>query len=43
MSDTLNTTSEISKLLKFSPHRDVVFEKLKFELAPNVPGFRKLN
>ena len=42
MSDTLNTTSEISKLLKFSPRRDVVFEKLKSELTPNVPGFRTL-
>ena len=42
MSDTLNTTSEISKLLKFSPRRDVVFERLKSELAPNVPGFRTL-
>ena len=42
MSDTLNTTSEISKLLKFSPRRDVAFEKLKSELAPNVPGFRTL-
>ena len=42
MSDTLNTTSEISKLLKFSPRRGVAFEKLKSELAPNVPGFRTL-
>ena len=42
MSDTLNTTSEISKLLKFSPRHDVAFEKLKSDLAPNEPGFRKL-
>ena len=42
ISDIFNTTSEISKLLKFSPHRDVVFDKLKSELAPNVPGFRTL-
>ena len=40
--DTLNTTSEISKLLKFSLRRDVAFEKLKSELAPNVPRFRTL-
>ena len=38
MSDTLNTTTEISKLLKFSPCHDV----LKSELAKNVPGFRTI-
>ena len=42
MGDTLNTTSEISKLLKYSPRRDATFEKLKAELAPNLPGFRTL-
>jgi len=40
MSDALNTTSE--KLLKYSPWRDVVFEKLKSQLAPNLPGYRTL-
>ena len=40
--DALDTTSEISKLLKYSPRRDVVFEKLKCELAPNLPGFKTL-
>ena len=42
MSDALDTTNEIhvSKLLKHSPKRDSVFEKLKKELAPDVPGFR---
>ena len=42
MGDTLNTTSEISKLLKCSPHQDATFEKLKAELASNLPGFRTL-
>ena len=32
--DALDTTSEISKLLKYSPKRDRMFEKLKAELAP---------
>ena len=41
MSDKLNTTSEISKLLKYSTWR-VVFEKLKSQLAPNLPDFRTL-
>ena len=41
MGDTLNTTSEISKLLKYA-RRDATFEKLKAELAPNLPGFRIL-
>ena len=38
--DALDTTSEISKLLKYSPKRDRMFEKLKAELAPDTPGFR---
>ena len=40
--DTLDTTSEISKLLKYSPKRDTMFVKLKEELAPGTPGFRTL-
>ena len=40
--DTLDTCFEISKLLKFSPKRDVAFEALKSQLAPNNPGFRTL-
>ena len=40
--DTLDTCSEISKLLKYSPQQDTVFEKLKVDLAPDVPGFRTL-
>ena len=38
-------TSEISKLLKYSPRRDSLFEMLKQQLAPDapdVPGFRTL-
>ena len=42
MRGALDTTSEISKLLKYSSRRDVVFEKLKSELASNLPGFRTL-
>ena len=39
MSDALNTANEISKQLKYSPKRDSLFEKLKKELAPDMPGF----
>lgn len=40
--DTLDTTGEISKLLKYFLRRDSLFEKLKSEIAPNQPGFRTL-
>ena len=42
LKDTLDTTFEVSKLVKFSPKKDVQFEKLKADLAPNSPGFRVL-
>lgn len=42
MRDTLETTYEISKLLKYSPKRDHMFEKLKKVMAPETPGFRTL-
>ena len=42
LQDTLDTTSEISKLLKYSPKRNTMFVKLKEELAPRTPGFRTL-
>ena len=42
MSDSLDTTNEISKLLKYSPKRDTLFDKIKKELAPDTPGFRVL-
>ena len=40
--NTLDTTLEISKLIKFSPRRDAIFQKLKLELASETPGFRTL-
>ena len=40
--NTLDTTLEISKLIKFSPRRDAIFHKLKSEIAPETPGFRTL-
>ena len=40
--DTLDTTGEMSKLLKYSPRRDSLFEKLKSEISPSQPGFRTL-
>ena len=40
--NTLDTTFEISKLVKYSPRRDTIFEKLKAELAPDTPGLRTL-
>ena len=38
----LDTTYEMSKLVKFSPKRGSLLEKLKQELAPETPGFRTL-
>ncbi len=40
--DTLDTTFEISKLIKFSPRRDAIFQNLKAEIAPETSGFRTL-
>ena len=40
--DTLDTTGEISNLLKYSPRRNSMFERLKSEIAPMCPGFRTL-
>ena len=37
-----DTISEISKLLKYSPKRNSMFDKLKDELVPETPGFRTL-
>ncbi len=42
LKDTLETTFEVSKLVKFSPKRGVQFDKLKVDLAPDSPGFRVL-
>ena len=40
--NTLDLTLEISKLLRFSPRRNAIFQKLKTNLAPETPGFRTL-
>ena len=40
MHDALDTTYEMSKLVKFSPKWDSLLEKLKYELAPDKPGFK---
>ena len=40
--NTLDTTLEISKLLKFSPRRDTMFNALKSQISPESPGFRTL-
>ena len=37
--NTLDLTLEISKLLRFSPRRNAIFQKLKTNLAPETPGF----
>ena len=38
----LDITYEMSKLIKYSPKRDVMFSKLKDELQPECPGIRVL-
>ena len=42
LKDTLDTTSEFSNLLKYSPKRDAMLRKLKEQLAPTTPGFQTL-
>ena len=42
MKSALDVMGEISKLIKLSPKRDAVFQKLKADLAPETPGFRVL-
>ena len=42
MKDALDTTFKISKLIRLSPKRDSLFEKLKSDLSPGVPGLRTL-
>ena len=39
MQDTFDVILEISRLLKYSPKRHTLFNKLKDELAPEKPGF----
>ena len=38
MKDALDTTHEITKLIKKSPKRDTCFERLKTEIAPDTPS-----
>ena len=40
--DAMDVTHEISKLVKFSPKRNTLFDKLQEELSPDTPGFRVL-
>ena len=42
MSDVLDHSLEICKLLKYSPRRDAIFHKLKEAMSPQVPGVRNL-
>lgn len=42
MKSSLDVVIEISKLIKKSPKRDAIFQKLKSDLAPDTPGFRIL-
>lgn len=42
MKDALKTTHEITKLVKYSPHRETVFEMLKKQLEQDSPGIRIL-
>lgn len=42
MRSALEVMTEISKLIKKSPKRDSLFQKLESELAPDTPGFRVL-
>ena len=42
LNDALATVFEISKLIKFSPKRGTIFERLKEKLAPGTPGLRVL-
>ena len=42
MQDALDTTHEITKLIKKSPARDAIFKRLKEEMASDSPGIRVL-
>ena len=42
MKSALDTTHEISKLVKYSPRRNALFDTLKSQLAPDSPGIRIL-
>ena len=38
----LDTTLEMTKLIKFSPRRDAIFQKIKAEVSPGTTNFRTL-
>ena len=40
--DAMDITNEVSKVVKFLPKRNAIFDKLKEELSPDTPGFRVL-
>lgn len=42
MEDTLDTTYEITKLIKKSPKREVIFKKFKDDITAGSPGIRTL-
>jgi len=42
LKSALETTREITKLVKFSPKREVLFKEKKQEVAPDTPGIRLL-
>ena len=42
MKDALETVHEITKLIKYSPRREVIFQRLKEDLPSNNPGIRVL-
>ena len=42
LKNALDTTSEISKLLKVSPKREALFKKFTEDFTPKFPGFRTL-
>lgn len=43
MKSALATAHEVTKLIKYSPHRDALFQNLKSELTPDTPGIRVLS
>ena len=42
MKDALDIAFKVTKLVKVSPKRGAIFDKLKEELLPDSPGFRVL-
>ena len=42
LKSALETTREITKLVQFSPKREVLFKEKKQEVAPDTPGIRLL-